>query len=119
MYAILEIVKKLYKPRTCRFPITKEGIEQKKYKPCLEYHLGNCGAPCIDKQSYEDYQQNIAMARQILKGNTREVQRLMKAKMEECAADLRFEEAEAYKQRYIALENLLQKAKLLATQLPT
>ena len=67
MYAILEIVKKLYKPRTCRFPITKEGIEQKKYKPCLEYHLGNCGAPCIDKQSYEDYQQNIAMARQILR----------------------------------------------------
>ncbi|MBF1386370.1 excinuclease ABC subunit UvrC [Prevotella aurantiaca] len=114
MYAILEIVKKLYKPRTCRFPITKEGIEQKKYKPCLEYHLGNCGAPCIDKQSYEDYQQNIAMARQILKGNTREVQRLMKAKMEECAADLRFEEAEAYKQRYIALENFAAKSEIVS-----
>jgi len=114
MYAILEIVKKLYKPRTCRFPITKEGIEQKKYKPCLEYHLGNCGAPCIDKQSYKDYQQNIAMARQILKGNTREVQRLMKAKMEECAADLRFEEAEAYKQRYIALENFAAKSEIVS-----
>ena len=114
MYAILEIVKKLYKPRTCRFPITKEGIEQKKYNPCLEYHLGNCGAPCIDKQSYEDYQQNIAMARQILKGNTREVQRLMKAKMEECAADLRFEEAEAYKQRYIALENFAAKSEIVS-----
>ncbi|WP_455083078.1 excinuclease ABC subunit UvrC [Prevotella aurantiaca] len=114
MYAILEIVKKLYKPRTCRFPITKEGIEQKKYKPCLEYHLGNCGAPCIDKQSYEDYQQNIAMARQILKGNTREVQRLMKAKMEECAADLRFEEAEAYKQRYIAIENFAAKSEIVS-----
>ena len=114
MYAILEIVKKLYKPRTCRFPITKERIEQKKYKPCLEYHLGNCGAPCIDKQSYEDYQQNIAMARQILKGNTREVQRLMKAKMEECAADLRFEEAEAYKQRYIALENFAAKSEIVS-----
>lgn len=114
MYAILEIVKKLYKPRTCRFPITKEEIEQKKYKPCLEYHLGNCGAPCIDKQSYEDYQQNIAMARQILKGNTREVQRLMKAKMEECAADLRFEEAEAYKQRYIALENFAAKSEIVS-----
>lgn len=114
MYAILEIVKKLYKPRTCRFPITKEGIEQKKYKPCLEYHLGNCGAPCIDKQSYEDYQQNIAMARQILKGNTREVQHLMKAKMEECAADLRFEEAEAYKQRYIALENFAAKSEIVS-----
>lgn len=112
MYAILEIVKKLYKPRTCRFPITKEGIEQKKYKPCLEYHLGNCGAPCIGKQSYEDYQQNMAQARQILKGNTREVQRLMKAKMEECAAELRFEEAEVYKQRYIALENFAAKSEI-------
>ena len=114
MYAILEIVKKLYKPRTCRFPITKEGIEQKKYKPCLEYHLGNCCAPCIGKQSYEDYQQNMAQARQILKGNTREVQRLMKAKMEECAAELRFEEAEVYKQRYIALENFAAKSEIVS-----
>ena len=114
MYAILEIVKKLYKPRTCRFPITKEGIEQKKYKPCLEYHLGNCGAPCIGKQSYEDYQQNMAQARQILKGKTREVQRLMKAKMEECAAKLRFEEAEVYKQRYIALENFAAKSEIVS-----
>ena len=114
MYAILEIVKKLYKPRTCRFPITKEGIEQKKYKPCLEYHLGNCGAPCIGKQSYEDYKQNMAQARQILKGNTREVQRLMKAKMEECAAELRFEEAEVYKQRYIALENFAAKSEIVS-----
>ncbi len=114
MYAILEIVKKLYKPRTCRFPITKEGIEQKKYKPCLEYHLGNCGAPCIGNQSYEDYQQNMAQARQILKGNTREVQRLMKAKMEECAAKLRFEEAEVYKQRYIALENFAAKSEIVS-----
>ena len=114
MYAILEIVKKLYKPRTCRFPITKEGIEQKKYKPCLEYHLGNCGAPCIGKQSYEDYQQNMVQARQILKGNTREVQRLMKAKMEECAAELCFEEAEVYKQRYIALENFAAKSEIVS-----
>nr|WP_311147229.1 excinuclease ABC subunit UvrC [Prevotella pallens] len=114
MHAILEILKKLYKPRTCRFPITKEGIEQKKYKPCLEYHLGNCGAPCIGKQSYEDYQQNMAQARQILKGNTREVQRLMKAKMEECAVKLRFEEAEVYKQRYIALENFAAKSEIVS-----
>ena len=114
MYAILEIVKKLYKPRTCRFPITKEGIEQKKYKLCLEYHLGNCDAPCIGKQSYEDYQQNMAQARQILKGNTREVQRLMKAKMEECAAKLRFEEAEVYKQRYLALENFAAKSEIVS-----
>ena len=114
MYAILEILKKLYKPRTCRYPITKEGIEQKKYKPCLEYHLGNCGAPCIGKQSYEDYQQNMILARQILRGNTREVQRLMKENMEECAADLRFEEAEVYKQRYMALENFAAKNEIVS-----
>jgi len=70
MYAILDIIKKVYKPRTCRFPITKEGIEQGKYKPCLEYHLHNCGAPCINKQSYEDYQEAIKQAREILKGNS-------------------------------------------------
>lgn len=114
MHAILEILKKLYKPRTCRYPITKEGIEQKKYKPCLEYHLGNCGAPCIGKQSYEDYQQNMILARQILRGNTREVQRLMKEKMEECAADLLFEEAEVYKQRYMALENFAAKNEIVS-----
>lgn len=114
MHAILEILKKLYKPRTCRYPITKEGIEQKKYKPCLEYHLGNCGAPCIGKQSYEDYQQNMILARQILRGNTREVQRLMKENMEECAADLRFEEAEVYKQRYMALENFAAKNEIVS-----
>ena len=114
MHAILEILKKLYKPRTCRYPITKEGIEQKKYKPCLEYHLGNCGAPCIGKQSYEDYQQNMILARQILRGNTREVQHLMKEKMEECAADLRFEEAEVYKQRYMALENFAAKNEIVS-----
>ena len=114
MHAILEILKKLYKPRTCRYPITKEGIEQKKYKPCLEYHLGNCGAPCIGKQSYEDYQQNMILARQILRGNTREVQRLMKEKMEECAADFRFEEAEVYKQRYMALENFAAKNEIVS-----
>lgn len=114
MYAILDIIKKVYKPRTCRFPITKEGIEQNKYKPCLEYHLKNCGAPCIGKQSYEDYQQNINQAKQILKGNTREVQRILRAQMEKCAEELRFEEAEAYKQRYIALENFAAKSEIVS-----
>lgn len=95
-------------------PITKEGIERKKYKPCLEYHLGNCGAPCIGKQGYEDYQQNIDLARQILKGNTRDVQRLLRQKMEKCAEELRFEEAEAYKQQFIALENFAAKSEIVS-----
>lgn len=114
MYAILDIIKKIYKPRTCLMPISKEGIERKKYKPCLEYHLGNCGAPCIGKQGYEDYQQNIDFARQILKGNTRDVQRLLRQKMEKCAEELRFEEAEAYKQQFIALENFAAKSEIVS-----
>lgn len=114
MYAILEILKKVYKPRTCRYPITEEGIKQGKYKPCLEYHIGNCGAPCIGKQSYEDYRQNIEESKQILKGNTREMERKMKAKMEECAAELRFEEAEKYKQHYLALANFAAKSEIVS-----
>lgn len=114
MHAILDIIKKVYKPRTCRFPITQEGIEQKKYKACLEYHLGNCGAPCIGKQTFDDYQQNMAQARQILKGNTREVQRILKEKMEAAAAELRFEEAEMHKQRYIALEGFAAKSEIVS-----
>ena len=114
MYAILDIIKKVYKPRTCRFPITKEGIEQRKYKPCLEYHLHNCGAPCIDKQSYEDYQEAIRQAREILKGNTREVQNLLKQQMQKYAEELRFEEAEICKQRYMALDNFAAKSEIVS-----
>ena len=114
MYAILDIIKKVYKPRTCRFPITKEGIEQGKYKPCLEYHLHNCGAPCINKQSYEDYQEAIKQAREVLKGNTRDVQKLLKQEMEKYAEELRFEEAELCKQRYIALDNFTAKSEIVS-----
>ena len=114
MYAILDIIKKVYKPRTCRFPITKEGIEQGKYKPCLEYHLHNCGAPCINKQSYEDYQEAIKQAREVLKGNTREVQKLLKKQMEKYAEELRFEEAELCKQRYLALDNFAAKSEIVS-----
>lgn len=80
----------------------------------MEYHIGNCGAPCIGKQSYEDYRQNIEESKQILKGNTREMERKMKAKMEECAAELRFEEAEKYKQRYLALANFAAKSEIVS-----
>mgnify|MGYP000975013761 FL=1 len=114
MYAILEIIKKLYKPRTCRYPITKEGIEQGKYKPCLEYHLHNCGAPCINKQSYEDYQEAIKQAQEILKGNTRNVQQMLKQKMQKCAEELKFEDAELCKQRYLVLDNFAAKNEIVS-----
>lgn len=114
MYAILAIIKKTYKPRTCRFPITKEGILKGKYKPCLEYHIGNCGAPCINKQTYEDYQENIRQAKEILKGNTRDVQRILRQQMEQYAEELRFEEAEICKQKFIALENFAAKSEIVS-----
>ena len=113
MYAILEIIKKVYKPRTCRYPITKEGIEQGKYKPCLEYHIHNCGAPCINKQSYDDYQEAIKQAREILKGNTRNVQQMLRLKMQKYAEELKFEDAELCKQRYLALENFAAKSEIV------
>ena len=114
MYAVLDIIKKLYRPRTCRFPITREGIEKGKYKPCLEYHIHNCGAPCVAKQSYEDYQECIAQAREILKGNTRELQRTLYARMMRLADEMRFEEAEALKQRYMALEGFCAKSEVVS-----
>lgn len=114
MYAVLDLIKKLYKPRTCRFPITREGIEQGKYKPCLEYHIKNCGAPCIGKQSYEEYQESIAQAREILKGNTRELSKILFAQMQKLAEELRFEEAEAIKQKYLLLENFCSKSEVVS-----
>ena len=114
MYAVLDLIKKLYKPRTCRFPITREGIEQGKYKPCLEYHIKNCGAPCIGKQSYEEYQESISQAREILKGNTRELSKMLFAQMQKLAEELRFEEAEAIKQKYLLLENFCSKSEVVS-----
>ncbi len=114
MYAVLEIIKRLYKPRTCRMPITKEGIEQGKYKPCLEYHIHNCGAPCINKQSYEEYQENMRQAREILKGNTREVSKHLYDLMMKNAEILKFEIAEEYKKKYLLLEEFEAKSEVVS-----
>lgn len=114
MYAMLDVIKKVYKPRTCRFPITKEGIKDGKYRPCLEYHIHNCGAPCIGKQSYEDYQANMNQAREILKGHTREVQKLLFDEMLKAAEELRFEDAQVLKLRYSALDNFAAKSEVVS-----
>ena len=100
MNAILELIKKLYHPRTCKFPITKEGIEKGKYNVCLDYHIKNCGGPCIGKQTVEEYTKNINQAREILKGNTRSILREMREEMMALAEELKFEEAEAIKRKY-------------------
>lgn len=114
MHGLLGIIKDLYHPRTCRFPITEEGIRAGKYKPCLEYHIRNCEAPCIGKQTREDYTQNIEQAREILKGNTREVQKLLYEKMMQAAEELRFEEAEMMKEKYNLLEKFASKSEVVS-----
>ena len=114
MYAVLEVIKKLYKPRTCRFPITKEGVNNGKYKPCLEYHIHNCGAPCINKQSYEEYQENMRQAREILKGNTREVSKYLYDMMMKNAELLKFEIAEEYKKKYQLLDEFEAKSEVVS-----
>ena len=100
MNAILELIKSLYHPRTCKIPITEEGIKKGKYNVCLDYHIKNCGGPCIGKQSIQEYQKNIQQAREILKGNTRKILREMKEEMQALAEELRFEEAEMIKRKY-------------------
>lgn len=114
MYAILDLIKKLYKPRTCHMVITQEGVDKGKYKPCLEYHIHNCKAPCIGKQSYKEYQENIALAKEILKGNTRDVQKMLYEKMQKKAEEMKFEEAEELKQQYLALENFCAKSEIVS-----
>ena len=114
MYSLLELIKKLYKPRTCRFPITPEGISQGKYKACLEYHIHNCKAPCVGKQTHENYQENIAQAREILKGNTREVSKILYQQMLKKAEELKFEEAEELKQKYEMLNNFVAKSEVVS-----
>ena len=114
MYTVLELINKLYHPRTCRMPITREGIEQNKYKACLEYHIKNCGAPCINKQSYDEYQENIRMAREILKGNTRELSKHIYEKMMQKAEEMKFEEAEELKQKYLLIDQFCAKSEVVS-----
>ena len=114
MYEILSLIKELYKPRTCRLPIIKEGITTGKYKVCLDYHIKKCLGPCVGKQSYEDYQKNIAQAREILKGNTRQVQKELRDEMLKLSEELRFEEAEEVKRKYLALEGFVSKSEVVS-----
>ena len=114
MYAILDIIKELYHPRTCNQPITKEGVNSGKYKVCLDYHIKKCMGPCVAKQTYEDYQKNILQAREILKGNTRQVLHDLKEEMLRLSEELRFEEAEEIKRKYLALEGFVSKSEVVS-----
>ena len=114
MYAILDIIKELYHPRTCNQPITKEGVNSGKYKVCLDYHIKKCMGPCMAKQTYEDYQKNVLQAREILKGNTRQVLRDLKEEMLLLSEQLRFEEAEEVKRKFLALEGFVSKSEVVS-----
>ena len=114
MYAVLDLIKKLYRPRTCRFPINQESIEKKKHQVCLEYHINNCFGPCVGKQSREDYLKNIEQAKEILKGNTRKVLGYMEEEMGILAEELRFEEANEIKRRHQLIEQFVAKSEVVS-----
>ena len=114
MYAVLNLIKELYHPRTCRQPLNKEGVESGKYRVCLDFHIKKCLGPCIGRQSYEDYQKNIQQAREILKGNTRQVLRELRDEMMRLSEELRFEEAEEVKRKYMALDGFVSKSEVVS-----
>ena len=114
MHAVIDLIKKLYHPRPCKQPMTEEGVKGGKYRVCLEYHIKNCSGPCVNKQSWDDYQKSIQQAREILKGNTRQVQRELKEEMLKLAEELRFEEAEEVKRRYNLLEQFVSHSEVVS-----
>ena len=114
MYNVLDLINKVFKPRRCHQPITREGVALGRYKTCLEYHLHNCEGCCIGKQSWDEYQENIREAKEVLKGNTRELSQHLYEEMMAAAKDLRFEEANALKIRYQLLQEFVAKSEVVS-----
>lgn len=117
MYMLLDLIKKLYPLRRCRESITAESIERRKHKECLEYHIKNCKAPCTLRQSRDEYMENITEAKEILKGNTAQIERKLMQRIQEHAAKLEFEEAEVLKKKYLLLENYRSKSEVVSSTL--
>lgn len=114
MYNILELIAKVFKPRTCRQPMTTEDVDKGKYKPCLEYHIHNCLGPCIGKQSREEYMESIREVKEVLRGNTRELSEWLFGEMQRRAEELKFEEAEELKRKYLLLQNYVAKSEVVS-----
>ena len=114
MHAVLDLINKIYRPRLCKQPMTEEGVKSGKYQVCLDYHIKKCNGPCVGKQSWEDYQKNINQAREILKGNTREVLKALKDEMMNLSEQLRFEEAEEMKRRYMLIDQFVMKSEVVS-----
>ena len=114
MYALLDLIKHLYPLRTCNLNLTPENIRSGKFNVCLEYHIKNCAGPCIGKQNHEEYLKNIEEIKEILKGNTQDLSRKLYKEMQEHADNLRFEEAQKTKERYLLLENYRSKSEVVS-----
>ena len=114
MYTVLELIAKIFKPRKCHMPLTTEGIRAGKYKPCLEYHIHNCYGPCIAKQTIEEYRENIRQVKEVLNGNTRELGLWLYNEMLRKAEEMKFEEAEELKGKYMMLENFMAKSEVVS-----
>ena len=114
MYTVLELIAKIFKPRKCHMPLTTEGIRAGKYKPCLEYHIHNCYGPCIAKQTIEEYRENIRQVKEVLNGNTRELGMWLYNEMLKKAEEMKFEEAEELKGKYMMLENFMAKSEVVS-----
>ena len=114
MYAMLDVINRLYKPRTCHMPILPEKVQEKKYKTCLKYHLKRCDAPCVAYVSQEEYRENIRQAREILKGNTREMLNYLEQEMMRRAEKMEFEKAEEIKQKIQVLEGYCAKSEVVS-----
>lgn len=117
LYALLDLCRELYQPRPCHTPMTREGIENGKYDVCLDYHIHRCKAPCVGKQSHDDYMRCIEACKEILKGNTADVARKMREEMIALANELRFEEAQEIKRRYDLIESYRAKSEVVSNVL--
>lgn len=117
LYALLDLCRELYQPRPCHTPMTREGVENGKYNVCLDYHIHRCKAPCVGKQSHDDYMRCIEACKEILKGNTADVARKMREDMIALANELRFEEAQEIKRRYDLIESYRAKSEVVSNVL--
>lgn len=117
MYAVLDLIKHLYPIRTCNLNLTPENIRAGKFNVCLEYHIRNCSGPCIGKQSQEEYLKNIGEIKEILKGNTRDVEQLLYQRMQDLAAEMKFEEAQKVKEKYLLIENYRSRSEVVSNVL--
>jgi excinuclease ABC subunit C len=114
---MLQTIKDIYPIRTCKYPLTSENIKQKRYKVCLQYHIKKCKGPCEGLQSLEEYQNNIEQIKEILKGNTSEISKILYDLMQKYAKELRFEEAQIIKNKYKVVENYRAKSTVVSPML--